>query len=261
MAGSPRKPRRLSNVFRHGDCRVSESSFLMLTDSLLTRCGPFVILTDASPFTSGGRVHEQTSLVEREANMKARMLLVGLLLAVGTLGCVGEDPFGPTAEPKPAAETKPVADKAEPADSAEIPGPEKSASAVGAGQPATSKPPKPSRSPPSPPTARAPQRPTGPSIHLSAGVALPQSLPTGTAMAMSVDYAFAAGQLLSPPRYVWVIEPANADPVKQPVLLSESGTLQAFFTQLRPEHGPFHTHIESSDGSRLSSSVEAVMYR
>ena len=133
--------------------------------------------------------------------------------------------------------------------------PEKPAPAVEERQPATSKPPEPSRPPASPPPARAPQPPTGPSIRLSAGVALPQSLPTGTAIGMSVDYVFTVGQPLPSRRYVWVIEPAKADPVKQPVQLSQSGTLQAFFLQLRPEHGPFHVHIESSDGSRLSTSI------
>jgi hypothetical protein len=74
-------------------------------------------------------------------------------------------------------------------------------------------------------------------------------------MGMSVDYVFTAGQPLSSQRYFWVIEPAKADPVKQPVQLSQSGTLQAFFTQLRPEQGPFQAHIESPDGSRLSTSI------
>ena len=74
-------------------------------------------------------------------------------------------------------------------------------------------------------------------------------------MGMSVDYVFTVGRPLPSRRYVWVIEPAKADAVKQPVQLSQSGTLQAFFPQLRPEHGPFHAHIESSDGSRLSTSI------
>jgi hypothetical protein len=74
-------------------------------------------------------------------------------------------------------------------------------------------------------------------------------------MGMSVDYVFTAGQPLPSQRYVWVIEPAQGDPVKQPVQLSHSGTLQAFFPQLRPQHGPFQAHIESSDGGRLSPSV------
>jgi hypothetical protein len=101
----------------------------------------------------------------------------------------------------------------------------------------------------------APQRRTGPSIRLSAGVALPQSLPTGTAMGISVDYTFTIGQPRPREAYVWVIEAANADSVKQPVQLSPSGTLQQFFTQLRPQHGPFHAHIEASDGTRLSQSL------
>ena len=43
--------------------------------------------------------------------MKARMLLVGLLCTVGTLGC-GDKP-APVAEPKPVVEPEPVADEAD----------------------------------------------------------------------------------------------------------------------------------------------------
>ncbi len=173
-----------------------------------------------------------------------RLLILGMALAFA--GCVGE--YERAARQAGQQETAPAEADAEvnaPPASEEIPGQEKPASAVEESQPP----------PASPPSARAPQRPTGPSVRLSAGVALPQSLPTGTAMGMSVDYVFTAGQPLSSRRYVWVIEPAKADPVKQPVQLSQSGTLQAFFPQLRPEHGPFHVHIESSDGSRLSTSI------
>ena len=183
-----------------------------------------------------------------------RLLILGMALAFA--GCVGEyERAARQAGHQEAAPAEADAEVNAPAASAETPGPEKPAAAVEERQPATSKPPEPSRLPASPPPASAPQRPAGPSIRLSAGVALPQSLPTGTAMGISVDYVFTAGQPLSSQRYVWVIEPAKADPVKQPVQLCQSGTLQAFFTQLRPEHGPFQAHIESSDGSRLSTSI------
>ena len=178
-------------------------------------------------------------------NVLVRRLLI-LSMALAFAGCTDE--FEPSAQQAGQQETVPAA-------SAEIPGPEKAAPADDKGQPATSKPPGPSSPPASPPPARTPQRLTAPSIRLSAGVALPQSLPTGTAMGMSVDYVCIAGPPRSLQRYVWVIESAKADPVKQPVQLSRSGTLQAFFTQLRPEHGPFRAHIESSDGSRLSTSL------
>ena len=192
-----------------------------------------------------------------------RLLILGMALACA--GCAGEYEQASrqtappeTAPPEVAAEVDPLAVLAE------IPGIEKPAPVVEERQPAADKPPEPSAppvSPPaSPPPTRTPQRPTGPSIRLSAGVALPQSLPTGTAMGMNVDYTFTAGQPLPSRPYVWVIESAKAGHVKQPVPLSQSGTLQAFFTQLRPQHGPFNTHIESSDGSRLSKSVPLRSY-
>jgi hypothetical protein len=144
---------------------------------------------------------------------------------------------------------------------AKVPAAEEPAPEVAEIQPVAGKPPLPSPPPAAPPAAPpAPQRRTGPAIRLSAGVALPQSLPTGTAMGMSVDYAFVVGQPQPSLSYVWVIEPAKADPVRQPVELSRSGTLQAFFTGLRPEHGPFHSHIEGSDGARLSKSLPLQSY-
>ena len=124
------------------------------------------------------------------------------------------------------------------------------APAVEESRPVTAKPPE-----PSPPPRTAAQRGAGAAIKLSLGVALPQSLPTGTAMGLSVEYAFTEGQPLPSLSYVWVIEPAKGDPVRQPVQLGRSGTLQAFFTQLRPDHGPFSCHIEGSDGNRLSKSI------
>jgi len=179
-----------------------------------------------------------------------RLLILGMAMAF--VGCGGE----PEQVPREVGhqETSPAGVNVAAA-SAEKPGPEKPAPAVEERQPATSKPPGPSRPPASPPPARAAQPSAEPSIRLSAGVALPQSLPTGTAMGMSVDYVFTAGQPVSSQRYVWVIEPAKGNLVKQRVQLSQRGTLQAFFPQLRPENGPFRAYIESSDGSRLSTSI------
>ena len=107
----------------------------------------------------------------------------------------------------------------------------------------------------SPPPETAPQRSAASPIKLSMGVALAQTLPTGTAMGMSVEYEFTAGEPLPSNSYVWVIEPAKGKPVRQPVQLQRSGTLQAFFSQLKPEQGPFSAHIEGSDGNRLSKSI------
>lgn len=108
-----------------------------------------------------------------------------------------------------------------------------------------------------------PSRPTittdQPPIGLSAGVALPQTGPTGTMMSFSVDYRFIRGEPHSSPRYIWVIERANGEPLGHIARLATKGTLQTFILQWRPEQGPFRTHIEemSADGStrRVSRSV------
>jgi len=102
-------------------------------------------------------------------------------------------------------------------------------------------------------SARVGRQPS--SIRLSGGVALAQTLPTGTAMGFSVDYQFAQGGPNSSSRYLWVVEPSKGPPAKMDVRLQERGTLQTFVLQLRPEHGPFKSHIEDGNGSRLSRSI------
>lgn len=92
-------------------------------------------------------------------------------------------------------------------------------------------------------------------IQLSAGVALPQTLPTGTAMGFSVDYRWAQGQPDPNAPYYWVIEAAGAPPLRQAVRLDRQGTLQGFALELRPEHGPFQTYITDASGRRLSPIV------
>lgn len=79
-------------------------------------------------------------------------------------------------------------------------------------------------------------------IHLSAGVAVPQSLPIGTVMAMSVDYSVDA-RLNPSSRYIWVIKSSAGEALNE-VRLDNSGNLSAFFEQLKPEHRPFSARIE-----------------
>ena len=105
------------------------------------------------------------------------------------------------------------------------------------------------------PTTTPPPSSAGPAIRLSAGVALPQSLPTGTAMGFSVDYQFVQGSPETASRYVWVILGNQPEPVRQDVQLRPEGTLQVFVPQWRPEHGPFRCHIEDGHGQRLSASL------
>ncbi|MCS7236756.1 MAG: hypothetical protein NZ899_00620 [Thermoguttaceae bacterium] len=92
-------------------------------------------------------------------------------------------------------------------------------------------------------------------IQLSAGVALPQLLPTGTAMGFSVDYRWVQGEPEPNAPYFWVIESAGAPPVRQPVRLDRQGTLQGFVLDLRPEHGPFQTYLTDRVGRRLSPTI------
>lgn len=92
-------------------------------------------------------------------------------------------------------------------------------------------------------------------IRLSAAVALPQTLPTGTAVGFSVDYQFTSGGPETANRYFWVIQAAKAPTAKIPVRLDRQGTLQTFVLEYRPEHGPFSCHIEDYRGNRLSPSI------
>lgn len=112
---------------------------------------------------------------------------------------------------------------------------------------------------PVPPAAKpqaAPPSPGAPSIRLSAGVALPQTLPTGTAMGFSVDYEFTQGRPNPSSPYFLVIEAAKGQPlpIKVPRMTSK-GTLSGFVRGWRPEHGPFEGHIEDAGGNRLSRSI------
>jgi hypothetical protein len=79
-------------------------------------------------------------------------------------------------------------------------------------------------------------------------------LPTGTTMGFSVDYEFTSGEPGSS-LYVWVIEASKGQTKRQDVPLRARGTLQGFFPPLRPENGPFSTHIEDDQGNRLSKSL------
>jgi hypothetical protein len=82
-------------------------------------------------------------------------------------------------------------------------------------------------------------------IELSAGTALPQTLPEGAGMAFSVDYRFTQRSNDQAIRYFWVIAPATGDPILKDVRLEQRGTLQAFVPGLRPEQGLFETRLEA----------------
>jgi hypothetical protein len=114
----------------------------------------------------------------------------------------------------------------------------------------------PAGNPSSPPVA-----PRGvPPIRLSAGIAVPQSLPMGTVMGMSVDYQV-FGALNGSSRYVWVVSSEGGGNVEVAMPPQSEGTLQAFFLKLRPEHRPFNCHIDeiAPGGKRTRVSNVAAM--
>ena len=100
-----------------------------------------------------------------------------------------------------------------------------------------------------------------PPIHLSAGVALAQTFPSGTGMSFSVDYQFRQGGPNASNRYVWVIEGQSGKPLERPVKLSADGNLPLIVPGLRPEAGPFSSHIVeiTPDGSRQKVSRSVPM--
>jgi len=171
--------------------------------------------------------------------------LCALLSLLCLAGCSGYEP-----SPPPSAKTAPAPQAAAgtPATQAQSPA---APSAPGtAARPGATTVPSQAPAPNAPASAGTPLP-----IQLSAGTALAQTLPDGTAMGFSVDYQFTQGQPEPNAQYFWVIERAQGSPTKQPVRLQARGTLQGFVTDFRPEHGPFQTRLEDARGNRLSPTV------
>ena len=83
---------------------------------------------------------------------------------------------------------------------------------------------------------------------LKAGVALPQTLPDGTAVGFSVDYRFKSYQPDPGARYVWEIRMGDGSVQKLPVQLTgQKGNLSQFLP-VRPEKGPFYSRIVVVEG-------------
>lgn len=101
------------------------------------------------------------------------------------------------------------------------------------------------------PTISSPAARVGTAVRLSAGVALPQLLPEGTQIGVSVDYRV-TGRLNSS-RHLLVIETSEGA-IGVPVeLSSQGGTLQGFCPlSVRPEHKPFRARIEELSASSQS---------
>jgi hypothetical protein len=98
-------------------------------------------------------------------------------------------------------------------------------------------------------------------ISLSAGVALPQLLPEGTQIGVSVDYAL-RGEPKTSCRYFLVVESKEGE-IPVPVKLdSQGGTIQGFLPlSVRPEHQPFRARIDEVPprGDRVRVSNSAVL--
>jgi hypothetical protein len=118
----------------------------------------------------------------------------------------------------------------------------------------------PTSAPPTAPEQTAPpsQEQTAPptQVQLSAGVALPQLLPEGTQLGVSVDYRV-TGQLQQSSRYVLVVSSSEGEIAVEIELAPQGGTLQGFCPpSVRPEHKPFTARIEElAPGSRSRTAI------
>jgi|GEM_PF-2333074 hypothetical protein len=96
-------------------------------------------------------------------------------------------------------------------------------------------------------------------VHLSIGIAFAQTLRDGTGMSFSVDYQFRDGSPTQSNKYFWVIEGNGGKSLRQPVQLANKGNLSILAPSLRPEAGPFSSHIVevTPDGSqrKISKSI------
>jgi hypothetical protein len=101
-----------------------------------------------------------------------------------------------------------------------------------------------------------------PSLRLSVGIALPQTLPDGTQVGVSVDYKLISGSLNSSAKYVWVIESRQGQTAMEVKLSPRGGNLAGYLPlSIRPEDSPFKAWIDevSTSGSRVRvSNVESL---
>ncbi len=81
-------------------------------------------------------------------------------------------------------------------------------------------------------------------VMLRRGVALPQTLPTGTQVSFSVEYEFVQGAPSSSYAYIWVIESGRGKPIAVPCRPTQrQGTLTLLASGLRPEAKPFRCYL------------------
>jgi len=121
--------------------------------------------------------------------------------------------------------------------------------------------PPPAAAEPSPGAAPSLAPAAGPMVELSAGVALPQTGPTGWMMSFSVDYEFTQGGPDPTSKYGLVIQRAGGQPTISQVQLRERDTLRLSVPEWRKEEGPFQAQLIEvrSDGSRRAISALAEL--
>jgi hypothetical protein len=127
--------------------------------------------------------------------------------------------------------------------------------------------------PPTNPVAPKPALPTDadptpsastakPFIKLSVGIALPQTLPDGTQVGVSVDYKLLKPSLNSSAKYYWVIESRQGETAMEVQLKPQGGNLAGFLPlEIRPGDSPFKARIDeiTTSGSRVCvSNVEPL---
>ena len=104
------------------------------------------------------------------------------------------------------------------------------------------------------PPPQAPQA-AQPPIRLSAGVAVPQSLPDGTQIGVSVDYRV-SGRINTSSRYLLVIESKGKEVEFEVKLSPPGGTLQGFCpASVRPEDQPFRARLDEQRSANVRDKV------
>ena len=172
-------------------------------------------------------------MLEERLNLRIAVRQLGLITMLVLAGCEYQQGGTPNAPSTPSA-------KGPTAEPVETP----SQASVQTEQPPERTAPVPSA--PSVPPAAAVQ------VRLSAGVALPQTGPSGTMMGFSVDYKFATGRPDSAAKYAWIIQRSKGPETAMSVKLKAKGTLQKFLLDWRPSDGPFTSTLVElrPDGSK-----------
>jgi len=99
-------------------------------------------------------------------------------------------------------------------------------------------------------------------VRLRTPTALPQTLPSGTAMGFSVDYVFESGEPNYKSEYAWIVTNGRGEQFVIPVELKREGVLQQF-VPWRPRDKPFKSVLAEKPPSgpprEISRTVDMVM--